>query len=258
MPELPEVERAVHTLRRAVTGRTIACVRTHHAAYARRLGLRARRTLVGATVTGVTRRGKHQFIHLGDGRTLHAHFRMTGDWDIGRCGEPLSKFARCSIELTDGTRAMLDDPRALGTLELRAAGEALDAALGPEPDDPALTVATLGLALAGKRTSIKVALLDQRVLAGLGNIYVVESLWQARIDPRAKAGTLSPAQLRALLRSIRLVLKRATGARYTEVGAARLAVYDREGLACSRCGTAIARIIQGGRSTYFCPGCQPE
>jgi formamidopyrimidine-DNA glycosylase len=256
MPELPEVEHAVVLLRPALVGRTITRVRTHHPAYARRLSARARRSLIDARVTAVTRRGKYQFITLADGRVLCAHFRMTGRWMIGRSSDPLPRFARCSIDLDDGTRAVLDDARALGSLELVLAGTAGEASLGPEPTDPALTPLALRRALATRRASIKSALLDQRVIAGLGNIYVAEALWRARIDPRTSAALLTGAKATILLRAIRTVLRRATGARYTERGAARLDVYDRENDPCRRCGSAIARIVQTGRSTYFCPTCQ--
>jgi formamidopyrimidine-DNA glycosylase len=212
--------------------------------------------LRGATIASVERRGKHQLVHLDDGRVLHAHFRMTGDWTIDKVTDDLPRFARATISLDDGTRAVLDDPRALSTLDLHLANAAPALGLGPEPSDPALTATSLREALAKRRGPIKPVLLDQRVIAGLGNIYAAESLLHARIAPSTPASSLSQKQLGALLRAIRAVITKATGARYTDSSVSRLAVYDREDKLCRRCGSRIERIVQAGRSTYFCPGCQ--
>ncbi|HEY9226232.1 MAG TPA: bifunctional DNA-formamidopyrimidine glycosylase/DNA-(apurinic or apyrimidinic site) lyase [Gemmatimonadaceae bacterium] len=256
MPELPEVESAVRRLRSAVTGKTIRRVEVHHPALARRISSARLRSLRGARVDGVERRGKHQLFRLADGRVLHAHFRMTGDWHVDSAADELPRFARASITFSDDSRVVLDDPRALSTLELHAANAPLDLGLGPEPDDPALTAESLHAALAKRRTPIKPTLLDQRIIAGLGNIYVAEALWYARIAPTAPASSLTVAQLRKLLTAIRRVIDRATGARYTDSSVSRLAVYDREGKPCRRCGTPVERIVQAGRSTYYCPKCQ--
>ena len=181
---------------------------------------------------------------------------MTGDWTIDKVTDALPRFARAAISLDDGTRAVLDDPRALSTLDLHLANAAPALGLGPEPTDPALTASTLHAALTKRRGPIKPVLLDQRVIAGLGNIYAAESLWHARIAPTTPALSLSKKQVGALLRAIRAVIEKATGARYTDSSVSRLAVYDREDKRCRRCGTRIERIVQAGRSTYFCPGCQ--
>jgi formamidopyrimidine-DNA glycosylase len=153
-------------------------------------------------------------------------------------------------------RVVLADSRALSTLDVHAAEAPLALDLGPEPQDPSLTPEALRKALSRRRIPIKVALLDQRILAGLGNIYASEALWRAKIDPRARAERLALATVKQLLQAIRTVIERATGGRYTESESARLDVYDREGHRCRRCGGAIARIVQAGRSTYFCPRCQ--
>lgn len=255
MPELPEVEAAVRRLRRAARGRTLAAVRTHHPAMTRRLGPAVRRRLAGRRVVAVERRGKHQLLHLDDGRILEVHFRMNGDWAFDRVPDPLPRFARLTLEFTDGTRAVLVDSRALGTAHLHEDASAFDA-LGPEPDDATLTGASLRTALATRGIPIKVALLDQSILAGLGNIYAAEALWRARIDPRRPARSLDAAEATRLLRAIRAVLRRATGARYTDDDTVGLDVYDREGSPCRRCGQAIARFRQAGRSTWWCPACQ--
>ena len=256
MPELPEVESAVRRLRAAAAGKTIARVELLHPSIRRRVSPARLRSLRGARVRDVERRGKHQLLHLEDGRVIHAHFRMTGDWTVDHADDGLPRFARATITFDDGTRVVLDDPRALSTLDLHPAGADLSLGLGPEPGDPALTVDYLARALAKRRGPVKPALLDQRLIAGLGNIYAAESLWHARISPLAPAASLTKKQIASLLTAIRKVIERATGARYTDESVSRLAVYDREGKPCRRCRTTIERMVQAGRSTYFCPRCQ--
>jgi formamidopyrimidine-DNA glycosylase len=256
MPELPEVESAVRRLRKAAEGRTIAEVRLLHPAMKRRVSPAKLRSLRGARVAAVERRGKHQLFHLDDGRAIHAHFRMTGDWTMDRADDEPPRFARAAISFTDGSRVVLDDPRALSTIDVHPAGADLSFGLGPEPSDEMLTAEYLQSALAKRRGPIKPALLDQTLIAGLGNIYAAESLWHAKISPRAPASSLTKKQLTLLLSSIRKVIDRATGARYTDESVSRLAVYDRVGKPCRRCRTPIERIVQAGRSTYFCPKCQ--
>lgn len=256
MPELPEVEAAMNVLRRRAKGRTIARLRLLHPAMRRRLSPARVRSLAGAQIERVERRGKHQLLHLTDGRVLHAHFRMNGDWECGKVTDELPRFARAVLEFTDGTRLSFVDSRALGTIELHPAGALLDLGLGPDASDKKWTAEQLGGALATRRGPIKPALLDQKLVAGLGNIYAAESLWRARIDPRAPSRSLTPVQVKALRRSVAAVLERATGSRYTDDSTVALDVYDREGLPCRRCRTPIERIVQAGRSTYFCPSCQ--
>ncbi len=256
MPELPEVESAVRRLRKAVVGRTIADARVIHPALRRRLSPAKMRTVRGARIVAVERRGKHQLMTLDDGRVLHAHFRMTGDWTVDRADGELPRFARAALSFTDGSRLVLDDPRALSTLDLHPANAELDLGLGPEPADPTLTPEYLISVFSRKRGPIKPVLLDQRVIAGLGNIYAAEALWHAKISPESPASSLTKKQVTDLLRAIRKVIDRATGARYTDEDVSSLAVYDREGKACRRCRTKIERIVQGGRSTYYCPKCQ--
>jgi formamidopyrimidine-DNA glycosylase len=258
MPELPEVESAVRRVRVAALGKTIRRVDVLHPALRRRISPARLRSLRGATVRAVERRGKHQLFVLADGRVLHAHFRMTGDWTVDRASDALPRFARATISFNDDTRVVLDDPRALSTLDLHPASAPPDLGLGPEPGDPALTADILHTALAKKRGPIKPVLLDQRVIAGLGNIYAAEALWHARIAPTARASALPQKRVTSLLAAIRRVIERATGARYTDSSVSRLAVYDREGKPCRRCRTPIERIVQAGRSTYFCPSCQAD
>lgn len=256
MPELPEVERAVRALRARIEHQVIDRVRLLHPALRRRTSQPTLRKLHGARVARVERRGKHQLIHLDDGRVVHVHFRMNGDWIFDRSSDPLPRFARATLAFTNGTRVVLEDSRALSTVDVHPAETPLGLDLGPEPHDPVLTAERLRATLSGRRVAIKVALLDQRTVAGLGNIYASEALWRAKIDPRAVAGTLSLATVRTLLLGIRAVIARATGGRYTDAENARLDVYDREGQRCRRCDGTITRIVQAGRSTYFCPRCQ--
>jgi formamidopyrimidine-DNA glycosylase len=256
MPELPEVESAVQRLRAAAAGKTIAAVAIYHPSLRKRLSPAKLRSLRGERIHAIERRGKHQLFMLEDGRTLHAHFRMTGDWHIDGADDELPRFARAAIVFDDGSRVVLEDPRALSTLDLHAANDMPDLGLGPEPGDPLLTPVSLLAALSKKRGPIKPVLLDQRVIAGLGNIYAAESLWHARISPAVPAASLTVKEATTLLAAIRRVIDRATGARYTDASVSRLAVYDRAGKPCRRCRTPVARVVQAGRSTYFCPSCQ--
>lgn len=258
MPELPEVESAVRRVRTAAVGKTIRRVDVLHPALRRRISPARLRSLRGATMRAVERRGKHQLFVLTDGRVLHAHFRMTGDWTLDRASDELPRFARATITFEDDTRIVLEDPRALSTLDLHPANAPPDLGLGPEPSDSALTAESLQAVFAKKRGPIKPVLLDQRVIAGLGNIYAAEALWNARIAPTARASELPRKRVASLLAAVRRVIERATGARYTDSSVSKLAVYDREGKPCRRCRTPIERIVQAGRSTYFCPSCQSD
>jgi len=259
VPELPEVERAARRLKRAALGKSIASVRAIHPALKRKLSPSQSRAAKGKRIVGIERRGKHQLIHLESGDTLVVHFRMNGDWEIGVTSDPLDRFARAVIELVDGTRISLVDPRALSSITLDKKGESSLPKLGREASDPSLDANYLSDALARKKIAIKPALMDQAVVAGLGNIYAAEALWEAEMDPRKPAAKVSRARLEKLVSAIRLVLspkKRLPGRYSDKRGASRFAVYDREGKECRRCGGTIKRITQAGRSTYFCPSCQ--
>jgi len=259
MPELPEVERAARRLSLAALGNTIASVRAIHPALKRKLSMSQSRAAKGKRIERIERRGKHQLLHLDSGDTLVVHFRMNGDWEIGTTSDALERFARAVIELTDGTRISLVDRRALSSITLDKKGVSSLPKLGREASDPSLDAAYLSAALQRKKIAIKPALMDQSVVAGLGNIYAAEALWEAKMDPRNPAAKVSRAKLETIVGAIKLVLspgKRLPG-RYTDKrGAGRFAVYDREGKKCRRCGGTIERIVQAGRSTYFCPSCQ--
>jgi formamidopyrimidine-DNA glycosylase len=259
MPELPEVDDAAQRLSRAVRGKTIRRLTLLHPAVARFLSRRDAERLRGLAIRRVVRRGKHQLLELSDGSTLCVHFRMSGDWSVGRHSDPRAPFARMELELTDGARVALVDPRALATVRIAESGEPAIPELGPDALDPNFGPRELAAALTRKRSAIKPALLDQRVVAGLGNIYAAEALWQARISPFADAARLGGDRLRRIVSAIRLVLTRARrdAGRYSDRSAPpRFRVYGRAGEPCPRCGTPIERVVQVARSTYYCPRCQ--
>jgi formamidopyrimidine-DNA glycosylase len=258
VPELPEVERAARYLAQAATGVPITAARVTHPYVGRHLTRTHLRRLKGRAIARVERRGKHQLVVLDDGSVLHVHFRMTGDWVITPPAEDLPRFARFTLELANGYRVSLDDMRALGTVEWLPAGSQPATSLGPDAVSAAFDGPHLIAALAKRRIPVKLALLDQRVVAGIGNIYAAEALWYARIDPRLPASRLQARQAERLVQAIRKVLARGAdgSGRYWKARRPRLNVYDREGRACPRCGTRIERFTQGGRSTYWCPTCQ--
>ncbi len=241
MPELPEVQIQVDQLQR-LRGRRIRRIEVRDP----KLKLAGR--VNGRTIRQVRRRGKFIIFDLDDGRHLLTHLRMTGSFKFR---EPTRW--RAAIHTTDGA-AYFEDSRRFGVLEVVPAVELRRrlAGLGPEPLESDFDPATL------TRTSrpIKVALLDQRLLAGVGNIYASESLWRARIHPRRKASRLRAEELTRLRRSLVAALRKAIayGPRIYEVQV--FCVYERAGKPCRRCGTAIRRLTQAQRSTYFCPRCQ--
>lgn len=259
MPELPEVEFAVRQLRRAARSRVVLALRAHHPSQRRQLPARVARRVVGRRILDVTRRGKHQLITLDDGATLLVHFRLNGDWEYTRTAAVLPPHARVTLDLSGGRRVSLTDPRALCTMHWFARGALPEFQLGPEPEDPALTSAALRTRLSRKVGPIKPVLLDQRLLAGVGNIYAAEACWHARIHPAARASRLSAARVTRLLAGLRATLADGhinTGRYHRGERAIPFEVYDREGEPCSRCATAIRRIEQAGRGTWYCPRCQ--
>jgi formamidopyrimidine-DNA glycosylase len=259
MPELPEVERAARQIRRAALGKTILMVKAIHPSLKKKLKPAQARAAKGKRIENIERRGKHQLLQLDSGDTLVVHFRMNGDWEIGATTDPLDRFARAAIVLTDGTRISLVDRRALSSITLDRKGESSLPKLGREASDPTLDADYLIDVLRRKKIAIKPAMMDQGVIAGLGNIYAAEALWEAKIDPRCPAAEVSRAKLETLVEAIKLVLspKKRRPGRYTDKrGVERFAVYDREGEECRRGDGIIERIVQAGRSTYFCPVCQ--
>jgi len=262
-PELPEVETFVRGLTPAV-GRTIASAEVFDA----KLAVSAE-DLVGARIAGIRRRGKYIEIHLGDDRSLVIHLRMSGRLRL-ECRECETRYTRMILRLDDEQCIYFVDPRRLGTADVHADG--FNVPLGLEPLDATFTTAALAELTSQARAPIKQLLLDQRKVAGIGNIYAAEALWRAKLDPRRPANALSKAEVGRLHKAIVGVLGEAIAQLGTTLGTSvsdyrpmateggsfqnRLAVYGREGEPCERCGEGIERVIQAGRSTCFCPACQ--
>jgi formamidopyrimidine-DNA glycosylase len=268
MPELPEVETTVRGLARVLDGRSIVNVEARREdlrrAFPKDLGQR----LIGARVTGLGRRAKYGLIHTDRGDTMVFHLGMSGSWRIDHVA--LEKHDHLLIETDEGRKLTLNDPRRFGSVDLVPTAE-LESwpafrALGPEPTGE-VTGSWLKQKFAGRTAPVKSMLMDQRVIAGLGNIYVCEALYRARIDPRKQAGKISRARLDALAEAIPRVIEEAIAAGGStlkdfvspdgELGyfAKDFAVYDREGQPCA-CGGMVKRVVQAGRSTFFCPSCQ--
>jgi formamidopyrimidine-DNA glycosylase len=186
---------------------------------------------------------------------------MNGDWELMEPAAPLPRHARVVIHLSGGVALALVDSRALATVTLHAAGVSPFPDLGPEANTDAFDARWLGEWFRKRRGPVKPALLDQRAVAGIGNIYASEALWYARIDPRTPVNQLDARALGRLVRGVKRAMAKAlagSGRYYNADGsssAQRFNVYDREGRPCRRCGTPITRIVQAGRSTYFCTNC---
>ncbi|MBC2669127.1 bifunctional DNA-formamidopyrimidine glycosylase/DNA-(apurinic or apyrimidinic site) lyase [Novosphingobium piscinae] len=270
MPELPEVETTVRGLARFLEGATLSRVTTHRADLRRPFPPGLVQVLTGARVTGLDRRAKYGLVHTDRAQTMVFHLGMSGRWRIEP--ETIGKHDHLVLETSAGHRLSLCDPRRFGSVDLvDTGGLALwppFAAMGPEPLSDGLTAAHLAKALAGRIAAIKLMLLDQRVVAGLGNIYVCEALYRARIHPEKAAGRVSRAALERLVPAIRAVLTEAIAAGGStlrdyaqpdgQLGyfAKAFDVYDREGQPCRSCSAPLRRIAQGGRSTWFCARCQ--
>ena len=270
MPELPEVETTVRGLARYLEGVRLVRVEARRADLRRPFPPGLVQALTGATVTGLTRRAKYGLIHTDRQQTMIFHLGMSGRWRIEP--EELGKHDHLVLETAAGHRLSLCDPRRFGSVDLVDEAQ-LDAwpafaALGPEPLGDMLTAAHLGAALAGRSAAIKLMLLDQRIIAGLGNIYGCEALFRAGINPSKPAGKVSGPALKRLVPQIIAVIGEAIEAGGStlrdyaqpdgQLGyfSKRFDVYDRAGEPCTRCGAPIQRFAQGGRSTWHCAKCQ--
>ena len=273
MPELPEVETVRTSLEPKLVGRRFEAVDILDSRVTRPVEpTEVAAELAGERVAAVDRRGKYLIVRFESGLVLLIHLRMTGNLVHSRngtaAGEP---YVRAVVRLDDGSDVVYRDVRRFGTwLVLR--GDELDPylaeRLGFEPLGRLFSSRELGARLAGRRAPVKAALLDQRTLAGVGNIYADEALWRARIDPRRPAGELDEREVRGLHRGIRRALEAgiarqgATLRNYrTPDGASgrmqhEFKVYGRAGEPCPRCRTPIEKTRLGGRGTWFCPNCQ--
>jgi len=270
MPELPEVETTVRGLRPVLVGHRLTNVEPRRADLRHTIPVDLRQRMTGATVTGLGRRAKYGLIEADRGDTMIFHLGMSGRWRIDP--EEIGKHDHLILETDGGHRLALNDPRRFGSLDL-VPTEGLDdfpafKALGPEPLGPELSTKYLADKLEGRSAPIKLLLLDQRVIAGLGNIYVCEALNVARIDPRRPGGQVSGPQLKRLVTAIPEVLDAAIEAGGStlrdyarpdgELGyfSKQFRVYGREGKKCPYDQGIVQRQVDGGRSTFWCPKCQ--
>ena len=270
MPELPEVETVRRRLEPVLVGRTFEHVDIHDARLVRpHEPAEVAAELSGERVAAIERRGKYLIVRFESGRVLLVHLRMTGSFRHDRRGSLQDvPHRRAVVNLENGSDVAYRDVRRFGTwllLEPPDVEPYLAARVGPEPLGPAFTTAFLQTRLAGRAAPLKAAILDQRTVAGLGNIYADEALWRARLHPRRTAGSLTPDEIAELRRSIRAALRRGIATQGADLGDGVYAsgsmqdefkVYGRGGEPCDRCGTIIAKTVVGGRGTSFCPTCQ--
>jgi formamidopyrimidine-DNA glycosylase len=268
MPELPEVEAVARKLRAAALGAEIVSAQLYRAQMtAPQKPATLKRLALGRRIEAVGRRGKNILLHLSGGVSLRVHLRMTGNLAVFPDSRLLPVTARIWFGLDGGRALALDDPRALGrvTAHKTAALPALLKDIGPEPLSPDFTLRRFCDSARRTPKPMKIFLMDQKAVAGLGNIYAAEALFQSRIHPFRPARRVSPARLAALHAAIVDVLRNALDSALTAYEKPNglsegeffpVAVYGREGEPCFACGAAIRRIPQGGRSTYYCPRCQ--
>lgn len=267
MPELPEVETTVRGLAQVLEGRRLIRIEPRRADLRRPFPEDLGQRLTGARVTALGRRAKYGLVHSDRGDTLVFHLGMSGRWRIDP--EESDRHDHLLVETEEERRLALNDPRRFGSVDLVRTEELASfpgfQGMGPEPFD--LTAEDLHLRLAGRSAAIKLLLLDQRIVAGLGNIYVCEALHRAGISPKRAGGRVSLERLRKLVPAIHGVLEEAIEAGGStlrdyaqpdgELGyfSKSFLVYGREGETC-RCGAPVRRFAQGGRSTWHCQACQ--
>ena len=287
MPELPEVETVRRGLAPAMEGARLKKVEVRDRRLRWPIARDFEKRLTGKTVEGLGRRAKYLTADLSSGDVLLMHLGMSGSFRVGSESRPGVYYHERSkskahdhvvFHMSNGEVVTFNDPRRFGSMKLvprsRLADEPLLRNLGPEPLGNAFDAAMLAGACAGKKTSLKPALSDQRVVAGLGNIYVCEALFRARLSPKRLAATLADrngapnARAHALVDAIKAVLNDAIRAGGSSLRDHRRAdgslgdfqhnfrVYDREGAPCPGCKGRVKRIVQNGRSTFYCPSCQ--
>jgi formamidopyrimidine-DNA glycosylase len=287
MPELPEVETVRRGLAPAMEGARFAKVEVRDRRLRWPLPKDFDKKLEGQTVAGLGRRAKYLLADLTSGDVLMMHLGMSGSFRVGQNAKPgvyyhekskSTAHDHVAFHMSNGSLVTFNDPRRFGSMKLikraKIDDEPLLRSLGPEPLGNEFDAAMMAAACAGKKTSLKAALLDQRVVAGLGNIYVCEALFRAKLSPKRQASTLADRngkaneRAEALVDAIKAVLKDAIEAGGSSLRDHRrtdgalgdfqhnFRVYDREGQPCPGCKGKIKRIVQNGRSTFYCPSCQ--
>jgi formamidopyrimidine-DNA glycosylase len=266
VPELPEVEVARRNLARWLTRQKLVRVELSPRVFVGRAGFAKK--LCGHTMKDVERRGKQLRLDFDGDLQLFSHLGMTGKWVLRDPDDPPQRFERARLDSARRSVRYLD-PRLLGRLRSSSEGEGAPPtwyALGPDPLLDGIDIVRLHNKLARRKKSIKETLLDQALLAGVGNIQAAEALWRARINPTRRADSLDVAEVKALAKgihgSIADTLAREDGPEITYVEEPNadnpFDVYGKQGEPCPRCKTTLVRITQGGRSTVFCPRCQPS
>jgi formamidopyrimidine-DNA glycosylase len=268
MPELPEVETIKNELAPWVVGQSFTQVTILDAELVSGGSAEeVRRGLVGQKVESLGRRGKYLIFHLANGKSLIIHLRMTGVLLLNPKG--VDHYARAVFHLSNGHRLVFSDRRRLGLIWLMNDADTVVGKLGPEPLDESFTPGALGQRLSRRHIPVKAALLDQGIVAGIGNMYADEALFAARIHPLRKANALSPEEVQTLYHCIRRVLQAAISSKGASVdtyvrpeGELGTAHFDFKvahggGEPCPICGSTIERVLVQNRGTYFCPRCQP-
>ena len=280
MPELPEVETVRRGLEPVLAGRVIASAEVRRPDLRWPFPERLAERLTGRRVTALHRRSKYLLGDLDGGETLIVHLGMSGRLLVSgaqvgafhHAHAAPAKHDHVVLDIEGGARITFNDARRFGAVDLWPTGDLdahrLLAGLGPEPLGNGFDGAYLAGRLAGRRTPVKAALGDQRLVAGLGNIYLAEALWRARISPLRLAADVTAAEAETLAAAVRAVLLDAIDAGGSSLRDYRqadgelgyfqhaFAVYGREGEPCPRCGATIVRAVQAGRSSFYCPGCQ--
>jgi len=270
MPELPEVETIVNGLRRPLIGRTFTGVRVGwENIVARPAVLEFQRRTRGQQILGIRRRGKYLIFDLSGGDSLLIHLKMTGQLIVRPGDAPADKYGHTVFDLDDGRQLRFLDTRKFGRVYLVADENEVVGNLGPEPLADDFTLSEFSALIRKRRGALKPLLLNQQFIAGIGNIYADEALFVAGVHPQRKADTLTCGEIERLYQAMRQVLRQGLADEGTTFDGAyrkvdggegehqeNLRVFQRKGQPCPRCGSAIERIVVGGRGTHFCPCCQ--
>jgi formamidopyrimidine-DNA glycosylase len=275
MPELPEVEATRRHLEPVLVGARIAEVEVRRPRMARRQPRPAdvRDRMVGRRITALGRRGKFLMAHLDSAMTWITHLGMSGRMSVAERGDPEAPHTNVVVRLRGGTEVRFVDPRTFGfvaVLTPEEMDEMMFRRIGPDALDGLPATVALQRRLEGRTAPIKALLLDQQIVAGIGNIYADEILWRARVAPWRQGGSLTPDEVSALRRAVHPVLKAGLKAGGTSLGdlayllpdgragefVSRLAVYGKQDEPCPRCGTPVERTVLRQRSAHWCPSCQ--